>query len=188
MGGQLAVNDRIGQIWFAPSGFRRGRIDGAYDVSIRTKQYNSENDILYSNNWNFFNVYQNEGIIVDGQKTMQTKNTSLNRLNVRRMVCWIKQEARKIANKYKYEPHIEGVKQWFSNDMRDMLNTVKQTDGISDFVVVCDDTNNSLQNLENHELFMKIGIKPIKAIEYIIVDLVVGNGQVTMDDNMVVRK
>jgi hypothetical protein len=118
---------------------------------------------------------------------MQTKNTALNRLNVRRMVCWIKQEARKIANKYKYEPHVEGIKQWFTNDMKDMLSTVKQTDGISDYVVVCDDSNNTLQNLENHELFMKIGIKPIKAIEYIIIDLVLGNGKVTMDDNMVVR-
>jgi hypothetical protein len=66
MGSQLAVNDKIGQVWFAPAGHKRGKIAGAYDVSVRTKQYNSENDILYSNNWNFFNVYQNEGIVADG--------------------------------------------------------------------------------------------------------------------------
>lgn len=174
-------------MWFAPAGFVRGKIPEAYDVSVKTKQYNNENDILYSNNWNFFNVYQNEGVIVDGQKTMQVKNTALNRLNVRRMVCWIKKEARKIANRYKYEPHVDSIKDWFTSDMKNMLNTVKQTDGISDYRVICDETNNNLMNLENHELFMKIGIKPIKAIEYIVIDLVLGNGKVTMEDDMTVR-
>ena len=50
-------------------------VSGAYNVSVRTKQYNSENDLLYSNQWNFFQIYQNEGVVVEGQKTMQTKNS-----------------------------------------------------------------------------------------------------------------
>lgn len=91
MGSQLSFNDKNGQVWYAPAGQQRGLIQGAYDTSIRTKQYNQENDILYSNNWNFFQIYQNEGVVVEGQKTLQTKKTALDRLNVRRMVCWIKQ-------------------------------------------------------------------------------------------------
>ena len=79
------------------------------------------------------------------------------------------------------------MKGWFTNDISEMLRYVQNTNGISDFTVVCDSTNNNLQNLENHELFMKIGIKPITAIEYIIIDLNIGNGRVTMDDNMTVR-
>ena len=80
-------------------------MDSAYNVSVRTKQYNEENDMLYQNQWNFFSIYQNEGVVVEGQKTMQTKKTALDRLNVRRMVCWMKQQLRAIANRYKYEPN-----------------------------------------------------------------------------------
>ena len=105
MGSQLAYSDNSGQVWYAPAGQNRGIVDGAYDVSVRTKQYNQENDLLYSNQWNFFQIYQNQGVVVEGQKTLQTKKTSLDRLNTRRMVCWIKQQLRQIANRYKYEPH-----------------------------------------------------------------------------------
>mgnify|MGYP003292059714 CR=1 FL=1 len=91
MGSQLAYNDRNGQVWYAPAGQQRGLIANAYDVSVKTKQYNQENDLLYQNQWNFFNTYQNEGIVVEGQRTLQQKKTSLDRVNVRRMVNWIKQ-------------------------------------------------------------------------------------------------
>ena len=88
---------------------------------MRTKQYNQENDLLYQNQWNFFNIYQNSGVVAEGQKTLQTKKTSLDRLNVRRMVCWIKQQARIIANKYKYEPNTKTVRQGFTDDILNML-------------------------------------------------------------------
>ena len=109
-----------------------------YDVSVRTKQYNSENDLLYANNWNFFNIYQNEGVVVEGQKTLQTKKTSLDRLNVRRLVCWIKQRLREIGNRYKYEPHTTAMRESFTRDVIAMLNRVQKTSGISDFIVKCD--------------------------------------------------
>lgn len=70
MGSQLAANDQIGQVWYAPAGQNRGIVANAYDVSVRTKTYNQENDILYQNNWNFFQIYQNEGVVVEGQKTL----------------------------------------------------------------------------------------------------------------------
>lgn len=138
IGSQLASNDMNGQVWYAPAGQGRGIVSGAYDVSVKTKQYNSENDLLYSNQWNFFNIYQNEGVVVEGQKTLQTKKTSLDRLNVRRMVCWIKQQVRMIANRYKYEPHTMSIRDSFRRDIVNLLNTVQKTSGISDFIVICD--------------------------------------------------
>ena len=96
-------------------------VDGAFDVSVKTKAYNQENDLLYSNQWNFFNIYQNEGVVVEGQKTLQTKKTSLDRLNVRRMVCYIKQQARMIANRYKYEPHTKTTRDGFRAEIVAML-------------------------------------------------------------------
>lgn len=188
MGSQLALNDSIGQVWYAPAGQRRGLIDGAYDVSVRTKSYNQENDMLYQNQWNFFQIYQNDGVVVEGQKTLQTKKTSLDRLNVRRMVCWIKQQARMIANRYKYEPHTDTVREGFRRELETMLIRVQKTNGISDFRIVCDKTNNSTESIDRHELHCRMAIKPVKAIEYIIIDLDLIGGSVSFDDTMVVSQ
>ena len=164
-------------------------MDGAFDVSVKTKTYNSENDLLYSNHWNFFNIYQNEGVVVEGQKTLQTKKTSLDRLNTRRMVCYIKQQARIIANRYKYEPHTKSAREGFTSEILAMLQEIQKTSGISDYKVVCDDTNNTIESIDRHELWCKIAVKPIKAIEYIIIDLDIINGKVDVNDgNSVVLK
>ena len=183
MGSQLAVNDKNGEVWYAPAGQNRGLVDGAFDVSVKTKTYNSENDLLYSNQWNFFNIYQNEGVVVEGQKTLQTKKTALDRLNVRRMVCWIKQQARIIANRYKYEPHTKSAREGFTKEIMAMLQGIQKTSGISDYKVICDDTNNTIESIDRHELWCKIAIKPIKAIEYIIIDLDIINGKVDINDS-----
>lgn len=188
MGSQLAENDSTGQVWLAPAGQERGLVGAAYDVSVKTKQYNSENDLLYSNQWNFFNIYQNEGVVVEGQKTLQTKKTSLDRVNVRRMVCWIKQQVRMIANRYKYEPHTKTVREAFTQEIVALLVRVQKGSGISDFRVLCDETNNTIQTIDQHELWCKIAIKPIKAIEYIIIDLDVINGMVGMNESQVVEQ
>ena len=188
MGSQLAANDHGWQIWNAPAGQTRGLIDEAYDVSVKTKQYNSENDILYSNQWNFFNIYQNEGVVVDGQKTLQTKKTSLDRLNVRRMVCHIKQRLREISNRYKYEPHTKSLRESYVKEICAMLHQIQRTDGISDYRVLCDETNNTIESIDRHELWCKVGIKPIKAIEYIVIDLNIINGNVGMGENQVILK
>ena len=189
MGSQLAVNDKDGEVWYAPAGQNRGLVDGAFDVSVKTKTYNSENDLLYSNHWNFFNIYQNEGVVVEGQKTLQTKKTALDRLNTRRMVCYIKQQARIIANRYKYEPHTKSAREGFTSEILAMLQEIQKTSGISDYKVVCDDTNNTIESIDRHELWCKIAVKPIKAIEYIIIDLDIINGKVDVNDgNSVVLK
>ena len=164
-------------------------MNGAFDVSVKTKQYNSENDMLYSNQWNFFNIYQNEGVVVEGQKTLQTKKTSLDRLNTRRMICYIKQQARIIANRYKYEPHTKSAREGFVKDIMAMLQEIQKTSGISDYRVLCDETNNTVETIDRHELWCKIAVKPIRSIEYIIIDLNILNGSVNVEDsNSVVIK
>ena len=189
MGSQLASNDRNGEVWYAPAGQTRGLVRNAYDVSVKTKQYNDENDLLYQNQWNFFNIYQNEGVVVEGQKTLQTKKTALDRLNVRRMVCWIKQQVRIIANRYKYEPHTTTVRDSFKRDILDLLFRVKKTSGISDYKVICDTSNNTIESIDRHELWCKIAIKPIKAIEYIMIDIDILNGHVGFgEENIVLMK
>ena len=161
-------------------------MDSAYNVSVRTKQYNEENDMLYQNQWNFFCIYQNEGVVVEGQKTMQVKKTALDRLNVRRMVCWMKQQLRAIANRYKYEPNTQTQREGFVGEVAKMLQDVQRTDGISDYRIVCDDTNNNVSTIDRHELWCKIAIKPVKAIEYILIDIDILNSKVGVGESAVV--
>ena len=187
MGSQLAYNDRNGQVWYAPAGQQRGLIENAFDVSVKTKQYNQENDLLYQNQWNFFNTYQNDGIVVEGQRTLQQKKTSLDRLNVRRMVCWIKQQIRIISNRYKYEPHTKAMRNSYRSELDNMLMQVQRTYGISDYTILCDESNNSTESVDRHELHCKIGIKPIKSIEYIVIDLDIINGNVGIGENTVIQ-
>ena len=121
-------------------------------------------------------------MVVEGQKTLQTKKTSLDRLNVRRMVCYIKQQARIIANRYKYEPHTKTAREGFTKEIMAMLHEIQKTSGISDYKVICDDTNNTIESIDRHELWCKIAIKPIRSIEYIIIDLDIINGSVDIND------
>lgn len=99
------------------------------------------------------------------------------------MVCYIKQQARMIANRYKYEPHTESVRNSFRHEIVDLLKEIQRTSGISAYQVICDTTNNTIETIDRHELWCKIAIKPIKAIEYIIIDLNVINGKIGMNDN-----
>ena len=98
------------------------------------------------------------------------------------MVCYIKQQARIIANRYKYEPHTKAAREGFTKEIMAMLHEIQKTSGISDYKVICDDTNNTIESIDRHELWCKIAIKPIKAIEYIIIDLDIINGSVDIND------
>lgn len=187
MGGQLAYNDKSGRAWYAPAGENRGIVDGAYDVSVRTRSYNSENDVLYQNNWNFFVLRQNEGVVVEGNRNLQTRKTSMDRVNVRRMICHIKQRIRQISNHYKYEPNTSSLRKGYVSELTTMLEEIRRTDGISDYQILCDGTNNTTATIDRHELHCKIGVKPIKALEYLIIDLTVQGGTIQMDDSKYIR-
>ena len=99
------------------------------------------------------------------------------------MVCYIKQQARIIANRYKYEPHTKAAREGFTGEIMAMLYEIQKTSGISDFKVVCDDSNNTIESIDRHELWCKIAIKPIRSIEYIIIDLDIINGKVDINDS-----
>lgn len=68
-----------------------------------------------------------------------------------------------------------------------MLFEVKKTHGISDYFVICDTSNNTTESIDRHELYCRIGVKPIKALEYIIIDLDIINGKVSMNDNLIAK-
>ena len=94
-----------------------------------------------------------------------------------------------IANRYKYEPHTKAAREGFVKEIMAMLQEIQKTSGISDYRVICDETNNTIESIDRHELWCKIAVKPIKAIEYIVIDLDIINGKVDVEDgNIVVLK
>lgn len=93
-----------------------------------------------------------------------------------------------IANRYKYEPHTKKNRDGFRKDVVQLLWKVQQGSGISDFQVLCDEKNNTTETIDRHELWCKIGIKPIKALEYIIIDLNIINGNVGFGESSVISK
>ena len=100
------------------------------------------------------------------------------------MICHIKQKVREISNRYKYEPHTTSLRDSYRNELSQLLTGIQRGSGISDFVIYCDDNNNPIETMDRHELHCKIGVKPIKAIEYIIVDINIMNGKVSMNDTI----
>ena len=84
--------------------------------------------------------------------------------------------------------HTTTVRESFRNDVVAMLKEIQKTSGISDYLVICDTTNNTVESIDRHELYMKVGIRPIKAIEYIIIDLDIINGNVGMNESNAVIK
>lgn len=108
-------------------------------------------------------------------------------MNVRRLICYIKQQARIISNRYKYEPNTATNRESYRQELVQMLLKIQRTSGISDFAVECGSSNNNIDTIDRHELHCKIGVKPIKAIEYIIIDLDIMNGKVVMKDDRTIR-
>lgn len=169
----FAQNERYRFPWYAVAGVERGVASGVGAISLRTKPYSGDNDFLYSNQWNFFTQNINVGIMLEGNKTMQLERTALDRVNVRRLCNYIKRQIRDISNRYKYEPNTAGLRMQYAEELGGMLRFIQQNAGISDYIVACNDQNNPNEVIERNELRAKIAIKPVKAIEYIIVDLCV---------------
>lgn len=180
----FARSDNYKFPWYAAAGVERGLATACSAISLRTKPYSSDNDFLYSNQWNFFTQNINTGIILEGNKTMQMEHTALDRVNVRRLCNYIKRQIRNISNRYKYEPNTAGLRMQYAEELGGLLDFIQKNAGIESYMVACNDRNNPNEVVERNELRATIAIKPIKAIEYIIVDLCVTRDGITFTEGV----
>ena len=170
--------------WYAAAGVERGLTEACSSISLRTKPYTGDNDFLYSNQWNYFTQNINTGIILEGNKTMQIERTALDRVNVRRLCNYIKRQVRNISNRYKYEPNTEGLRMQYAEELGGLLEFIQKNSGIEAYMVACNERNNPNEVIERNELRATIAIKPIKAIEYIVVDLCVTRDGITFTEGV----
>ena len=176
--GKYIYTDRVARPWYAPAGLNRGVIENVFDIAFNPK--NSEAGVLYSNSWNYAVATTFNGIIQEGQRTFQLKPTALDRVNVRRLMSEIEKRVADISKYYLYEQLTTANLTFFENDVSKYLSKVQTGEGIEEYVVIADETNNNANTIDNNELHCMIGVRPIKSVEYIFLTFVVTNQSVNV--------
>lgn len=158
--------------WDAPAGLNRGII-AATDVAFSPVA--SQADLIYDKSWNYAINYPNDGIVLEGQKTLQVRASSLDRVNVRRLCLRLERAVGKVLRYFLYEAHTAYTRQRVVDAITPYFRSAKISGGLYDYKIVCDETVNTPETIDRNELHVSIGIKPVKTIEYIMVDFVVGS-------------
>jgi hypothetical protein len=168
MGGVYAFNDQVGAEWFAPAGLNRGGIPSVVRAERRLQQ--SDRDTLYSANVNPLATFPGNGVVAFGQKTLQRKQTSLDRVNVRRLLISLKYFVGNVARTLVFEQNTAVTRNRFLSQVNPYLESVVQRQGLYAFKVVMDDTNNTPDVIDRNQLVGTIYIQPTKTAEFIILN------------------
>jgi len=177
-------SDRIAYPWLAPAGTRRGVIDNALSigyinpddgeyVSIRTRQ--GLRDTLYTNEINPLVFFTANGLLAYGQKTSFASQSALDRINVARLVNFIRRRATIIARPFIFEPNDAFTRNQVEAVFETELIELVAKRGLGDYVVVCDESNNTPARIDRNELWIDIAIEPIKAIEFVYIPIRIFN-------------
>ena len=176
----LAVNDDVAFPWFAPAGIRRGVVDNATSVgfiksSTGEKQViavsSGIRDTLQSNRMNPISFLTGSGLTIFGQKTRHSGTSALDRVNVARLVVFLRSQLDKLAQPFIFEPNDELTRNEIKQAVESLLLEVQGQRGLFDFAVVCDTTNNTPSRIDRNELHVDIAIEPVKSVEFIFIPI-----------------
>ena len=159
--------------WSVPAGMTRGRIYDTFDVAFQPNI--DEAGKIYQQTWNYAISYPADGIIIEGQKTFQKSYTALDRINVRRLMLYLEKNVVRIARRFLYEGNTPYIRQQFVDSITPIFDDAVNNNGIVDYAIKCDDELNTEQVVENNEMRCKIAVKPVKALEFLILDFIVTN-------------
>ena len=169
--GQMCYTDEVADPWFAPAGLSRGRLTKPVDVEVKLNQ--GDRDALYGpgNIVNPITKFTNDGIVIYGQKTGQRAATALDRINVRRLMIYLRRLVLTSSRRFVFEPNdpitwgaIRGV-------LNPALADIQQRRGLVSFKVVCDGTTNTPLRVDRNELWCKVILKPTKTAEILVFEL-----------------
>ncbi len=175
--GVMAASAARSELWFAPAGFNRGGLNngsaGLNVVNVVEKLTADQRDDLYEVNVNPIASFPAEGIVVFGQKTLQATPSALDRINVRRLMIFLKKEVRKIANGILFDPNQQVTWNRFLNQVDPFLSSIKNRFGLSDYRVILDSSTTTPDLVDRNIMYAKILLKPTRAIEFIALDFVI---------------
>lgn len=179
IGGVFAYTDSISNPWFAPAGISRGSLPNVVRPIIKLDK--SSRDTLYVGKVNPIASIPGEPISIGGQKTLQTRPTSLNRINVRRLLIELKNTVGRFASQLLFENNNQALRNQFLNQVNPYLESVKQRQGLLAYKVVMDDTNNTNETIDQNILIGQIFIQPQKSVEFIYIDFTITPTGVSFD-------
>lgn len=172
-------SDAVSYPWFAPAGVRRGIVDNVTSIGYVDRAdgntfksigvSNGLRDVLYRNNVNPLTNLPGIGLVAYGQKTRYSSASSLDRINVARLVVYLRTQLSKLAAPFIFEPNDTITRSQVKASFDALFNDLVAKRGIYDFLVVCDTTNNTPIRIDNNELWIDIAIQPVKAIEFIYI-------------------
>jgi hypothetical protein len=176
----ISLSDQVSYPWFAPAGTRRGGIVNATSVGyldaasgeFQTVQLSEGlRDTLYDQKINPIPFFVGIGHVAFGQKTRARNASSLDRINVARLVVYLRSQLNKLARPYLFEPNDQITRDEIKGAVDSLLLELVGLRAIYDFVAVCDDSNNTPARIDRNELYVDIAIVPTKAVEFIYIPL-----------------
>ncbi len=168
--GLCARTDSIADPWYSPGGFNRGQVRGAVKLAFNPNQ--TQRDELYKSRVNPVVAFPGQGTVLFGDKTAQSKPSAFDRINVRRLFIVLEKAVSTAAKFQLFEFNDEFTRANFRNLVEPFLRDVQGRRGISDFSVVCDDTNNTGDVIDRNEFRADIFIKPARSINFIQLNFV----------------
>jgi hypothetical protein len=176
----LIRSDNVGYPWLAPAGTRRGLIDNLNAIG-----YIAENsgqfitigvnqglrDVLYENKINPLTFLPGNGLVVYGQKTLSASLSALDRINVSRLVNYLRKQLNILGRPFLFEPNDPITRNAILAVVNSLLTDLVAKRGITDYLAVCDNTNNTPQRIANNELYIDVAVQPTKDVEFIYIPI-----------------
>ncbi len=175
----IAYNDNISFQWFAPAGTTRGVVQNASAVGHITTEgefkaislTQGQRDAMYTAKLNPITTFPGQGTIVFGQKTLHATTSSLDRVNVARLVAYLRERFDEIARPFLFEINDAQTRARAKVVFERFLADILSRRGLNDFAVVCDETNNTPARIDRNEFYVDVAIEPAKAAEFIYVPI-----------------
>jgi hypothetical protein len=179
----IILNDQVAFPWFAPAGTRRGGVTNAtasgyissegefVSIALNTGQ----RDTLYSNSINPITFLSGAGLVVFGQKTRARNASALDRVNVARLIVYMRGQLEKLARPYLFEPNDKITRDQIKSAADAFCLELVSLRALYDYLVVCDESNNTPSRIDRNELYLDIAIEPVKAVEFIYIPLRIKN-------------
>ena len=177
--GAFGKSQAQSELWFAPAGFNRGGLGslggarGPRVLQARQRLDSKERDSLYEVNINPIATFPAEGVVIFGQKTLQADQSALDRVNVRRLVLFLKAEISEISRRLLFDNNLETTWNRFKGQVEPVLSSTRARFGLADYKVILDETTTTADLIDRNIMYAKIYIKPARAIEYIVVDFII---------------
>ena len=175
----IALSDSVSFPWFAPAGTRRGGITNASNVGYINKEgefvvvalNTGQRDTLYEVKINPITFFTGVGLVNYGQKTRAKNASALDRINVARLVVYLRRQLDILAKPYVFEPNDKITRDEIKASVESLLLELVGQRALYDYIVICDESNNTPARIDRNELYVDVAIEPVKAVEFIYIPL-----------------